>query len=136
MEFGDKPDLEWKPGGEWGYGQEFIVLGDDPGVRLSQPVPSVPGNASPPEGPLWQACADFVRGPMGAEPLPLLCAGFTDSAHLRRAFGTVAYGFSPFRTTPATVIEAGYHNRDERVHVDDLALSVAFHRHAVRALLS
>jgi acetylornithine deacetylase/succinyl-diaminopimelate desuccinylase-like protein len=72
---------------------------------------------------------------MGAEPLPLLCTGFTDSVHLRRDFGTVAYGFSPFLRTSATVIESGYHNRDERVHVDDLALSVDFHRTVVRRLL-
>lgn len=110
-------------------------IGEDLGVRLAHPVPSVAGNASPPEGALWRACTDFIRAEMGALPLPMLCAGFTDSVHLRRAFGTVAYGFSPFRTMPATAIEAGYHNRDERVHVDDLALSVAFHRHVVQVLL-
>jgi acetylornithine deacetylase/succinyl-diaminopimelate desuccinylase-like protein len=110
-------------------------IGDDLDVRLSQPIPSVAGNASAAEGPLWEACADFARDVMGAEPLPLLCTGFTDSVHLRRDFGTVAYGFSPFLRTPATVIESGYHNRDERVHVDDLALSVDFHRTVVRRLL-
>ena len=39
-----------------------------------------------------------------------------------RGAGTAAYGFSPFRTTPAEVLAAGYHNADERVHVDDLLL--------------
>ena len=66
---------------------------------------------------------------------PTLCSGFTDSVYLRREFGTVAYGFSPFATTPAAVIDAGYHNKDERVHVDDIALSADFHHHAARALL-
>lgn len=115
--------------------QVRAVVGTGTDVRLTQPVPSVAGNASAPEGPLWQACAQFVGEVMGAEPLALLCTGFTDSVHLRRDFGTVAYGFSPFLHTPATVVEAGYHNRDERVHIDDLALSVLFHRHAIESLV-
>jgi len=72
---------------------------------------------------------------VGSHPLPLLCTGFTDSVHLRRDFGTLAYGLSPFATTPAEVVEAGYHNRDERIHVDDLALSVDFHRYVAQRLL-
>ena len=55
---------------------------------------------------------------------------------LRAAAGTPAYGFSPFRTTPTEVIEAGYHNADERVHVDDIALSSDFHTYAARSLLA
>jgi acetylornithine deacetylase/succinyl-diaminopimelate desuccinylase-like protein len=67
--------------------------------------------------------------------LPVLCTGFTDSVHLRAAAGTAAYGFSPFRSTPAEVIAAGFHNADERVHVDDLTLSARFHVDLVRRLL-
>ena len=67
--------------------------------------------------------------------LPILCPGFTDSVHLRAAAGTAAYGFSPFRTTPAEVLAAGYHNADERIHVDDLSWSVRFHLSLVRRLL-
>jgi len=110
-------------------------IGADDDLRITQPIASVAGNGSPPSGSLWDACARFVTEVMEAEPLALLCTGFTDSVHLRRDYGTVAYGFSPFLATPATVIEAGYHNRDERVHVDDLALSVDFHRSAVQQLL-
>ena len=66
----------------------------------------------------------------------MLCTGFTDSVHLRAAAGTAAYGFSPFRTTPAEVLAAGYHNADERVHVDDLRLSARFHVELARRLLS
>ena len=110
-----------------------IGPGDD--LELSQPVPSVPGNSSPASGPLWDTCRDLVSGLLGAQVLPVLCTGFTDSVYLRRDFGTVAYGFSPFRTTPTDVVEAGYHNRDERIHVDDLALSVEFHREVARRML-
>jgi acetylornithine deacetylase/succinyl-diaminopimelate desuccinylase-like protein len=108
----------------------------DARVVLSQPVASVAGNASAPQGILWEACRMFAADALDAELLPLLCAGFTDSVHLRRAFGTVAYGFSPFRSTPPEVVEAGYHNRDERIHVDDLALSVALHRHVATTVLA
>ncbi len=103
--------------------------------ELSFPVPSVAGNESPPTGPLWDACRAFLAEEVGAEPLPMLSTGFTDSVYLRRDFGTVAYGFSPIATTPAQVVESGCHNADERIHVDDLALSVAFHREVATSLL-
>jgi acetylornithine deacetylase/succinyl-diaminopimelate desuccinylase-like protein len=48
----------------------------------------------------------------------------------------VAYGFSPTRATPAEVLEQGIHNRDERIHVDDLLLGVQFHLDVARRLLS
>ncbi len=110
-------------------------VGPGADLELSQPVPSVPGNSSPATGPLWDICRDLVAEQLGAQVLPVLCTGFTDSVYLRRDFGTVAYGFSPFRTTPPEVVEAGYHNRDERIHVADLALSVDFHREVARRLL-
>ena len=47
----------------------------------------------------------------------------------------MAYGFSPMLATPADVALAGFHAKDERVHVDDLLLAVQFHEHAARALL-
>lgn len=94
------------------------------------------GTASPPDGALPAAVQQWLdlHDP-GARLLPTICPGFTDSTHLRNAFGTAAYGFSPFLRTPATVIEAGFHNADERVQVDDLAHSVRFHEHLARTLL-
>ena len=67
--------------------------------------------------------------------LPLLDTGFTDSVYLRAAAGTTAYGFSPYVHTPPEVLAAGYHNANERVHVDDLLLSVEFHVGLARRLL-
>lgn len=110
-------------------------VGEASDIALSQPVPAVPGNSSPAGGDLWRACSEFLGRTLDAEPLPLLCTGFTDSVYLRRDFGTVAYGFSPSARTPPEVVEAGYHNRDERIHVDDLALSVAFHRAVAQQML-
>ena len=67
--------------------------------------------------------------------LPMLCTGFTDSVYLREAGTPTAYGFSPFRSTSAEVIAEGFHNADERVHIDDLLLAVDFHVALARDLL-
>ncbi len=112
-------------------------LGDGIPYELSWPEPLVPGNASPPEGPVMQAIRDWVATEVpDATLFPSLGTGFTDSSYLRAMAGTAAYGFSPFFTTPLEVYVAGFHNADERVHVDDLLASVRFHLHVARALLS
>ena len=56
--------------------------------------------------------------------LPVISSGFADSNYLRQAWGTVAHGFWPYRTTPVEVYETGFHNVDERIHTDDLAYGV------------
>ena len=110
-------------------------LGDDITYELTLAEPAVHGNASLAEGALWDVVSAFVANRLDAQMFPSLCSGFTDSIYLRREFSTVAYGFSPFSTTPTEVIEAGYHNRNERIHIDDIALSSDFHVYAARALL-
>ena len=70
-----------------------------------------------------------------AELLPTICNGFTDSHYLREAFGAVAYGIWPVRTTPYAVAAAGVHGVDERIHVDDVGLATRFHVELCRALL-
>lgn len=111
-------------------------LGED-GYELEWPEPIIPGSASPLTGPVPDAVAAFLaEHDPGAEVLPVLCTGFTDSSYLRAARpGVAAYGFSPFRSTPADVLDEGYHNADERVHVDDLGWSVRFHLDLARRLL-
>jgi acetylornithine deacetylase/succinyl-diaminopimelate desuccinylase-like protein len=111
-------------------------LGDGIAYDLSWPEPLIAGSASPPDGPVVDAIRSFlaVEG-VEADLLPSLGTGFTDSVYLRAAAGTAAYGFSPFFTTPLDVMVAGYHNADERVHVDDLHASVRFHLHLVTELL-
>jgi acetylornithine deacetylase/succinyl-diaminopimelate desuccinylase-like protein len=113
------------------------VLGDDIAYELEWPEPMVPASSSPVEGVVPAAIAAFldVDGDPGIL-LPTLCTGFTDSNYLRAAGDTHAYGFSPFRATPNHVIEAGYHNADERVHVDDLLLSTRFHLDLARRVLA
>jgi acetylornithine deacetylase/succinyl-diaminopimelate desuccinylase-like protein len=96
----------------------------------------VPGSASSTSGMFPAAVAAALRElDPDAELLPFLCTGYTDSSFLRLHAGTAAYGFNPVRTTPADVIAAGYHNANERIHVDDLAYSVEFHLALARSVL-
>ncbi|HEX6148927.1 M20/M25/M40 family metallo-hydrolase [Nocardioides sp.] len=111
-------------------------LGDDLRFELEYADPLVPGSSSPAGGPLPEAVAAVLADDGDdAFVLPVLCTGYTDSSYLRSAAGTAAYGFSPFRATPAEVLAAGYHNADERVHVDDIGLSARFHLALARKLL-
>ena len=48
---------------------------------------------------------------------PSSAAGFTDSHWLREAFGTVAYGFFPYRTMAPELAATLIHSADERVPV-------------------
>jgi acetylornithine deacetylase/succinyl-diaminopimelate desuccinylase-like protein len=111
-------------------------LGEGIRYELSWPEQLIAGSSSPAQG----AVVDAVRAFLDAEGdeagiLPVLGTGFTDSVYLRAAAGTAAYGISPFRTTPAEVLAAGYHNADERIHVDDLLLSARFHIDLAQRLL-
>jgi acetylornithine deacetylase/succinyl-diaminopimelate desuccinylase-like protein len=104
------------------------MLGDDLPYELEWPEAIVPASSSPVDGVVPAAIAAFLEAERdGGLLLPTLCTGFTDSNFLRAAGGTHAYGFSPFRATPYDVMEAGYHNANERVHVDDLLLATRFH---------
>jgi acetylornithine deacetylase/succinyl-diaminopimelate desuccinylase-like protein len=112
------------------------LLGDDLPYELSWPEAMVPATSSPVDGVVPSAIAAFLEGEGdGATLLPTMCTGFTDSNFLRAAGGTHAYGFSPFRATPNHVLESGYHNANERVHIDDLLLSTRFHLDLARRVL-
>ena len=41
---------------------------------------------------------------------------------------------SPIRATPTEVYEHGFHNADERLHIDDLAYAVRFHLEVAREI--
>ena len=89
------------------------------------------GTRSPMETPLWDAVASFVeQEEPGAQAVPLIVPGFTDSHWVRDAFGTVSYGFFPIRAMDAETAARLIHSADERVPVDDLELGVRFLRHA------
>ncbi|HEV2902029.1 MAG TPA: M20/M25/M40 family metallo-hydrolase [Gaiellaceae bacterium] len=91
------------------------------------------GTRSPIDTPLWDVIQGFVSDlEPGAQVVPLLLSGFTDSHWLRDAFGTVSYGFFPMRTMEPEVAARLIHSADERIEVEDLELGVRFLRHAAR----
>lgn len=111
-------------------------LGDDVAYTLSWPEPFVAGSSSPSQSELMTAIKDFLATtPQSPTVLPILDSGFTDSVHLRAVANTVAYGVNPYLNTPSPVLTSGFHNVNERVHVDDLQLSVDFHLFMAERLL-
>jgi acetylornithine deacetylase/succinyl-diaminopimelate desuccinylase-like protein len=116
--------------------QVAALLGGDMPYELAWPEPMVHATSSPVDGVVPTAIAAFLESE-GDEAmlLPTLSTGFTDSNFLRAAGGTNAYGFSPFASTPYEVLRSGYHNKNERVHVDDLLLSTRFHVDLARRVL-
>jgi acetylornithine deacetylase/succinyl-diaminopimelate desuccinylase-like protein len=93
------------------------------------------GTRSPLASPLWDAVAEFVEeSEPGAQAVPYVVPGFTDSHWVREAFGTVAYGFFPMRAMDAEEAGRLIHSADERVPVDDLELGVEALRHAARRI--
>jgi acetylornithine deacetylase/succinyl-diaminopimelate desuccinylase-like protein len=93
------------------------------------------GTRSALDTPLWDAVDAFVaESEPGARAVPICTAGFTDSHWLREAFGTVAYGFFPYRALSPEVAAQLIHSADERVPVDDLELGLDWLRFAARAV--
>jgi acetylornithine deacetylase/succinyl-diaminopimelate desuccinylase-like protein len=93
------------------------------------------GTRSALDTPLWSAVESFVSDfEPGAVPVPVICAGFTDSHWLREAFGTVAYGFFPYRTMAPELAATLIHSADERVPATDLELGVDWLRNVARTV--
>jgi acetylornithine deacetylase/succinyl-diaminopimelate desuccinylase-like protein len=116
------------------------VLGDETrdgeGWRIDF-TERIVGNRSPLESPLMDAIGAWVsEHDEGADVVPVILPGFTDSRHFREAFPEcVAYGFFPqkhqtlFETAPLI------HAADERIDVRDLAFAAELFRDlAVRVL--
>lgn len=114
-----------------------LALGSDLPYELELLESPLGGTISSAESPLFDACADFLQSTdRDAVLLPTLCIGFTDSHYARAAFGSVAYGIWPTRSTPHEVWSSTVHAYDERVHVDDLGLATSFHIAVSRTLLN
>jgi acetylornithine deacetylase/succinyl-diaminopimelate desuccinylase-like protein len=102
-------------------------------IELLEPLAG--GTASPIDTPLYRVCAEYVASRFpGAGLLPLLDPGFTDSHWVRKAFGTVAYGFAPVFATDLDTYLDGAHGADESIDVADLVEMAEFSLHALRAL--
>jgi acetylornithine deacetylase/succinyl-diaminopimelate desuccinylase-like protein len=113
------------------------VLGSDVPYEVEVLEPLTGGTVSPVESRLFDACRSFIDAhDPKAILLPTICNGFTDSHYLRAAFGAVAYGLWPMRTTPYEIAAAGVHGHNERIHVDDLGYATMFHIEVCRSLLA
>jgi acetylornithine deacetylase/succinyl-diaminopimelate desuccinylase-like protein len=111
------------------------VLGAD-GYRLEFSE-QVVGNGSPVESPLMDALRDWVREEdPGAEVLPTILPGFTDSRTFRDAFGDcVAYGWFPQRHQTLYDTSPLIHSADERIDVRDLDWATSCFADVTRRML-
>ena len=88
------------------------------------------GNRSPIDSPLMDAIRGWIsEHDPGAEVVPVILPGFTDSRHFREAFPEcVAYGFFPHRHQSLLQTAPLIHAADERIDVRDLAFASEFFR--------
>jgi acetylornithine deacetylase/succinyl-diaminopimelate desuccinylase-like protein len=93
------------------------------------------GTASPIDTTLYRAIESFIadRDPE-ARLVPALGYGYSDCQTLRKAYGSVAYGFIPFRHQDPAVNLTTKHGVDEHVLVDDLLFQVAAAQHIARTV--
>jgi acetylornithine deacetylase/succinyl-diaminopimelate desuccinylase-like protein len=86
------------------------------------------GNRSPIASQLMDTISTWITGQdPGAEVVPVVLPGFTDSRHFRLAFPEcVAYGFFPQRHQSLLQSAPLIHGADERIDVRDLAFATAF----------
>jgi acetylornithine deacetylase/succinyl-diaminopimelate desuccinylase-like protein len=97
----------------------------------------VPGNGSRLDSQLMETLSSWLaeRDP-GAELVPVILPGFTDSRHFREAFPEcVAYGFFPHRHQPLVQTAPLIHGADERIDVRDLAFATELYRDLAVSIL-
>jgi acetylornithine deacetylase/succinyl-diaminopimelate desuccinylase-like protein len=116
-----------------GLGEEQVrrgiaeVLGAEDGFRIEF-TEQVVGNRSPMDSELMRTIINWIgqRDP-GAEVVPVILPGFTDSRHFRAAFPEcVAYGFFPQRHQSLMETAPLVHSADERIDVRDLQFATEF----------
>jgi acetylornithine deacetylase/succinyl-diaminopimelate desuccinylase-like protein len=113
------------------------VLGEHADQLEIEFTETVIGNASALESPLMSAIDNWITSSdPGAETVPVILPGFSDSRWFRDAFPEcVAYGFFPQRHM--TALERGplVHNADERIDVRDLGFAAGFYADLAREAL-
>jgi acetylornithine deacetylase/succinyl-diaminopimelate desuccinylase-like protein len=97
----------------------------------------VTGNTSAAESRLMEAIAGWVAAnDRGAEAVPVILPGFSDSRWFREAFpDCTAYGFFPQRYMELLDREPLVHSADERIDVRDLGFAARFYTDVARELL-
>jgi acetylornithine deacetylase/succinyl-diaminopimelate desuccinylase-like protein len=97
----------------------------------------VTGNESRVSSPLMDAIARWVASnDRGAETVPVILPGFSDSRWFREAFpDCLAYGFFPQRHMNVLEATPLIHSADERIDVRDLGFAASFYSDLARELL-
>ncbi len=97
----------------------------------------VTGNASPVDSPLMDAIDRWIKtNDSGAETVPLILPGFSDSRWFREAFpDCVAYGFFPQRYMTAFDTTPLVHSANERIDVRDLGFAATCYSDLAQELL-
>jgi acetylornithine deacetylase/succinyl-diaminopimelate desuccinylase-like protein len=96
----------------------------------------VVGNGSEPDTRLWGAIADWLaEADPGAELVPVVMPGFSDSHWFRAAFGATVYGFCPHAAKSLSETAPLVHGADERAPASDLELAASFFRDLPRRVL-
>ncbi len=98
----------------------------------------VVGNRSPMDSTLMDEIRAWVsEHDPGAEVVPVILPGFTDSRHFRTAFPEcVAYGFFPQRHQSLLESMPLMHGADERIDVRDVAFAAEFFADLARSVLA
>jgi acetylornithine deacetylase/succinyl-diaminopimelate desuccinylase-like protein len=114
------------------------VLGDDAAGYEIEWTEQVIGNQSPVSSPLRDAIDRWIEAnDPGAETVPVILPGFSDSRWFRDAFAEcVAYGFFPQKHQTLLETAPLVHNADERIDVRDLGFAARFYADVARELLS
>jgi acetylornithine deacetylase/succinyl-diaminopimelate desuccinylase-like protein len=114
------------------------VLGDEADNLEIAFTEQVIGNDSPVSSPVTEAIDRWVRAnDDGAETVPVILPGFSDSRWFREAFpDCLAYGFFPQRHMNLLETAPLVHNADERIDVRDLGFAATFYADIARELLS
>jgi acetylornithine deacetylase/succinyl-diaminopimelate desuccinylase-like protein len=114
------------------------VFGDLTGTGLEISfTEQVVGNSSPAQTDLMDTIDRWIRSAdPGAETVPLILPGFSDSRWFREAFpDCVAYGFFPQRHQPMLHSAPLVHSANERIDVRDLGFAAQFYADLARELL-
>jgi acetylornithine deacetylase/succinyl-diaminopimelate desuccinylase-like protein len=113
------------------------VLGEQTEDLRIEFTETVTGNESTVRSPLMDAIDDWVKtNDPGAETVPVILPGFSDSRWFREAFpDCVAYGFFPQRHQSLFETAPLVHNADERIDVRDLGFAASFYTDLARKLL-
>jgi len=114
------------------------VLGDVFDELTLEFTEQVVGNESPVDTPLMDSISRWVqRTDSGAETVPVLLPGFSDSRWFRDTFpDCVAYGFFPMSHMPLFESAPLIHSANERIDVRDLGLAAGFYADLARDLLA